>query len=414
LLFCLFLAKHPGRNTFRPCRVVGTKNRRDDYCGQGLLVLLARQKNTPGRVWQRVLFHCPYGHRKNQTYIAAKHPKHFSVKENMSSTRAVVDDAGDVVEAYDYYPFGLQSRSYKEKGDPLTKETFTGKEEDIESNLHYFGARYYDAGAGRWLSVDPLGFKYPSLSSYTYVANSSLIAYDPDGLDILIVVSSTVSGYHRKASWSQRNGNSYTEPVWDKGQDLDDNSHFSFRMDVFNTGEHNLTQVMVGGLGQLNHEGTFNVARDAWHVNKTEYPHDASEQYGSNNEAPPGFWEIVPSRGDTGGDRGWFWIGEVGADEDRQNRMVSPSGTERVSISIHPGNPKFAAGCLTMSREEFDQLANILNAAFDRGERVFIKIGERKATYNTEKKRWEYVPKKNRNTYRNGGVFDRYDAANSE
>jgi hypothetical protein len=60
--------------------VIG-KNRRDDYCGQGLLVLLARQKNTPGRAWQRVLFNCPYGHRKNQTYIAAKHPKHFSVKE---------------------------------------------------------------------------------------------------------------------------------------------------------------------------------------------------------------------------------------------------------------------------------------------------------------------------------------------
>jgi RHS repeat-associated protein len=74
--------------------------------------------------------------------------------------RAVVDEAGDVVEAYDYYPFGLQSRSYKEKGDPLTKETFTGKEQDIESNLHYFGARYYDAGAGRWLSVDPLAGTY--------------------------------------------------------------------------------------------------------------------------------------------------------------------------------------------------------------------------------------------------------------
>jgi hypothetical protein len=132
LLFCFYLAMHPGRNTCRPCRVVGTKNRRDDYCGQGLLVLLARQKNTPGRVWQRVLFNCPYGHRKNQTYIAAKHPKHFYVKDNLGSTRAVVDEAGDVVEAYDYYPFGLQSRSYKEKGDPLTKETFTGKEQDPE------------------------------------------------------------------------------------------------------------------------------------------------------------------------------------------------------------------------------------------------------------------------------------------
>jgi hypothetical protein len=75
-----------------------TKNRRDDYCGQGLLVLLARQKNTPGRAWQRVLFNCPYGHRTNQTYIAAKHPKHFYVKDNLSSTRAVVDEAGEVVD----------------------------------------------------------------------------------------------------------------------------------------------------------------------------------------------------------------------------------------------------------------------------------------------------------------------------
>jgi hypothetical protein len=97
------------------------------------------KKKAPGRAWQRVLFHCPYGHRTNQTYIAAKHPKHFYVKDNLGSMRAVVDEAGDVVEAYDYYPFGLQSRSYKEKGDPLTKETFTGKEQDIESNCIILG-----------------------------------------------------------------------------------------------------------------------------------------------------------------------------------------------------------------------------------------------------------------------------------
>jgi RHS repeat-associated protein len=196
LLFCFYLAKHPGRNTFRPGRVVGTKNRRDDYCGQGLLVLLARQKNTPGRAWQRVLFNCPYGHRKNQTYIAAKHPEHFYVKDNLGSTRAVVDEAGDVVEAYDYYPLrrprfggtkaGLQSRSYKEKGDPLTKETFTGKEQDIESNLHYFGARYYDAGAGRWLSVDPLAGTYFSLSPYVSAANNPVEYIDPDGKKVVM------------------------------------------------------------------------------------------------------------------------------------------------------------------------------------------------------------------------------------
>jgi RHS repeat-associated protein len=95
--------------------------------------------------------------------------------------RAVVDEAGDVVEAYDYYPFGLQSRSYKEKGDPLTKETFTGKEQDGESNLHYFGARFYDAGAGRFLSTDAFSEKTLHLSPYHYVMNSPMIAIDING-----------------------------------------------------------------------------------------------------------------------------------------------------------------------------------------------------------------------------------------
>jgi hypothetical protein len=61
----------------------------------------------------------------------------FCVKDHLGSTRAVVDEAGDVVEAYDYYPFGLQSRSYKEKGDPLTKETFTGKEQVSAPGLNF-------------------------------------------------------------------------------------------------------------------------------------------------------------------------------------------------------------------------------------------------------------------------------------
>ena len=35
-----------------------------------------------------------------------------------------------------------------------------------------------------WLSVDPLAEKYPSISSYAYVANNPINAIDPDGRDI--------------------------------------------------------------------------------------------------------------------------------------------------------------------------------------------------------------------------------------
>ncbi len=41
-----------------------------------------------------------------------------------------------------------------------TPYKFTGKELDKETNLYYFGARYYDARMSRWLSTDPAIEKY--------------------------------------------------------------------------------------------------------------------------------------------------------------------------------------------------------------------------------------------------------------
>ncbi|MHB2226945.1 interleukin-like EMT inducer domain-containing protein [Calditrichota bacterium LG24] len=46
---------------------------------------------------------------------------------------------------------------------------------------YYFGARYYDPEVGRWLSVDPMGYKTPYLSSYNYVRNNPLNRFDLDG-----------------------------------------------------------------------------------------------------------------------------------------------------------------------------------------------------------------------------------------
>lgn len=37
--------------------------------------------------------------------------------------------------------------------------SFTGKEQDAETGLHYFGARYYLAEIGLWLSTDPLAVR---------------------------------------------------------------------------------------------------------------------------------------------------------------------------------------------------------------------------------------------------------------
>ncbi|MBK8850910.1 MAG: glycoside hydrolase family protein [Saprospiraceae bacterium] len=61
---------------------------------------------------------------------------------------------------------------------------FTGKESDPETDLTYFGARYYDAALGIWLGVDPLAEKYPAISPFTYVVNNPIRLVDPNGMEV--------------------------------------------------------------------------------------------------------------------------------------------------------------------------------------------------------------------------------------
>ena len=62
--------------------------------------------------------------------------------------------------------------------------TFSAKEKDSETNLTYFGARYYASDLSIWLSVDPMSAKYPSLSPYIYCANNPIKLVDPNGEEI--------------------------------------------------------------------------------------------------------------------------------------------------------------------------------------------------------------------------------------
>jgi RHS repeat-associated protein len=68
---------------------------------------------------------------------------------------------------------------------------FTGKERDTETGLDYFGARYYGANMGRWMSPDwaaaPTAVPYAmfgdpqTLNYYSYVRNNPLFKADLDG-----------------------------------------------------------------------------------------------------------------------------------------------------------------------------------------------------------------------------------------
>ena len=70
--------------------------------------------------------------------------------------------------------------------------TFNGKEKDDEvkgvGNSLDFGARIYDSRSGRFLSRDPLEFKYSAISPYVFVGNNPINAIDPDGREIKYVI----------------------------------------------------------------------------------------------------------------------------------------------------------------------------------------------------------------------------------
>ncbi|MDR2122355.1 MAG: RHS repeat-associated core domain-containing protein [Flavobacteriaceae bacterium] len=79
---------------------------------------------------------------------------------------------------------------------------FNGKELDEETGLYYYGARYYSSKESVWLSVDPLGKKYPDVSPYVYCLNNPVNAIDQDGGDVIPVHGT----WSNKKTWQNLKG----------------------------------------------------------------------------------------------------------------------------------------------------------------------------------------------------------------
>ena len=116
-----------------------------------------------------------------------------------SSTLSLDHTTGELVESGAYGAYGATDASYRPARWGAEREPyrFTGKEEDVEVGLAYFGARYLSLGLGCWMSPDPVAVHEVrgDLNPYAYVAGRPTVAVDPDGREIAtaIVVGAAIS-----------------------------------------------------------------------------------------------------------------------------------------------------------------------------------------------------------------------------
>lgn len=69
-----------------------------------------------------------------------------------------------ILSAADYYPFG-QEMSGRQYNSGAYRYRYNGKELDTDFGLGWYayGARWYEAGIGRFIGVDPIADQFPHL-----------------------------------------------------------------------------------------------------------------------------------------------------------------------------------------------------------------------------------------------------------
>jgi RHS repeat-associated protein len=89
-----------------------------------------------------------------------------------------------IIQAQDYYPFGLTFNSYQRENSVTSSFQYSGKEQQDELGLAWmdFGARMYDAQLGRWHVADPLADLFVGCSSYAYAYDNPIRFTDPFGM----------------------------------------------------------------------------------------------------------------------------------------------------------------------------------------------------------------------------------------
>ncbi len=132
--------------------------------------------------------------------------------DRLQSTRAVLDQEGNIIQTLDYDSFGVINDLRDQYGDTLsdipilggtpglllsqlaTTTAFAGRTWDNDAGLYYNRARWYAPDTGRFISEDPIGFG-DGPNVYRYAGNNPVTFVDPSGLAIASPLNGLAGGF---------------------------------------------------------------------------------------------------------------------------------------------------------------------------------------------------------------------------
>jgi RHS repeat-associated protein len=106
--------------------------------------------------------------------------QYYYHQDHLGSSNIITDQNGAQAGLTEFRPYGTVSKS---SGAYNPKFKFTGKELD-NTGFYFYGARYYDAQLGRFITPDTIiqaPYDPQSLNRYSYCRNNPLIYTDPTG-----------------------------------------------------------------------------------------------------------------------------------------------------------------------------------------------------------------------------------------
>ncbi len=176
----------------------------------------------------------------------------YHSSDHLSSAGVDTDKAGALVNLFDYYPFG-NVRIEESSGKYTNNFKYTGKELDSDTHLSYYGARYYDASIGRFISQDPWAGDITdpqSFNKYSYVRNNPLKYVDPDGRDW---VHSATQFFQNQHEVTLQIGDTLTFGQFSNAFNTAENVGLQWQ-EAYNNGSLS-TQTVQEGVGEIVTEG---------------------------------------------------------------------------------------------------------------------------------------------------------------